>query len=81
MTTGTLSKRDRFYETAPKVAFFLDLNKEGLESYLWGRRWLESGEFVLTGEVAGQGNMPISSFPPASNRGVRSPIATAPARG
>jgi 5-methylthioribose kinase len=57
MTTSTLSKRDRFYETAPKVAFFLDLNKEGLESYLWGRRWLEGGEFVLSGEVAGQGNM------------------------
>jgi 5-methylthioribose kinase len=57
MTVSTLSKRDRFYGTAPKVAFFLDLNKEGLESYLWGRRWLESGEFVLSGEVAGQGNM------------------------
>ena len=57
MTISTLSKRDRFFETAPKVAFFLDLNKEGLESYLWGRRWLESGEFVLSGEVAGQGNM------------------------
>jgi 5-methylthioribose kinase len=57
VTISTLSKRDRFYEAAPKVAFFLDLNKEGFESYLWGRRWLESGEFVLSGEVAGQGNM------------------------
>ncbi len=57
MTISTLSKRDRFYETAPKVAFFLDLNKEGLESYLWGRRWLESGESVLSAEIAGQGNM------------------------
>jgi 5-methylthioribose kinase len=57
MIISTLSKRDRFYETAPKIAFFLDLNTEGLESYLWGRQRLESGEFVLSGEVAGQGNM------------------------
>lgn len=57
MTISTLSKRDRFYEAAPKVAFFLDLNKEELESYLWGKRWLESGESVLSAEVAGQGNM------------------------
>jgi 5-methylthioribose kinase len=57
MTISTLSKRDRFYETAPKVAFFLGLNKEELEGYLWGRRWLETGECVLSGAVAGQGNM------------------------
>lgn len=54
---ATLSKRDRFYEVAPKGAFFLDTDVEGLESYLRGRAWLEGNESVTATEIAGQGNM------------------------
>jgi 5-methylthioribose kinase len=54
---ATLSKRDRFYEVAPKGAFFLDTDVAGLESYLRARAWLEGSEFVTATEIAGQGNM------------------------
>lgn len=55
---ATLSKRDRFYEVAPKGAFFLDTDVEGLNAYLRRQdRWLKGGEFVTAAEIAGQGNM------------------------
>jgi 5-methylthioribose kinase len=53
----TVSKRDRFYEVAPKDAFFLDTDPAGLESYLRKRSWLNGSELVVAAEVAGQGNM------------------------
>lgn len=55
---ATFSKRERFYEVAPKGAFFLDTDVEGLNGYLRGPgRWLKGGEFVRAAEIAGQGNM------------------------
>lgn len=53
----TLAKRDRFYEVARKGAFFLDTDTAGLDRYLRGRGWLETGERVTNAEIAGQGNM------------------------
>lgn len=54
---ATLSKRDRFYEVAPKGAFFLDTDVAALDSYLRERAWLEFSESVTATEIAGQGNM------------------------
>lgn len=54
---ATLTKRDRFYELAPRSAFFLDTNVEYLGDYLGRRDWLDRGEFVRDAEIAGQGNM------------------------
>jgi 5-methylthioribose kinase len=58
MAMVTLSKRHRFFEVAPKDAFFLDTDVEQLNGYLRRRGWgLKSSEFVTAAEIAGQGNM------------------------
>lgn len=57
IATAMISKRDRFYEAAIPSAFFLDTEVAGLEHYLRGREWLKPGEFVVSAEIAGQGNM------------------------
>ena len=58
MATVTIAtKRDRFYDLAPKSAFFLDTNVEFLGDYLAKRGWLEADEGVRSIGLAGQGNM------------------------
>lgn len=51
------SKRDRFYEAATKGAFFMEPEVAGLDHYLRRRQWLKQGEFVVSAEIAGRGNM------------------------
>lgn len=49
--------RERFYESAPKNAFFLDTEPEALNCYLRNRGDLDAEESVRAAEIAGQGNM------------------------
>lgn len=52
-----MTKRRQFYDLAPGTAFFLDTDVKHLGDYLGRRGWLETGECILDGSIAGQGNM------------------------
>lgn len=54
---ATLTKTERFFEHAPRTAFFLETNVESLRDYLKGRGWLQPDETVQSATVAGEGNM------------------------
>jgi len=58
LQVAELSKKDQFYKTAPRHAFFLDAaDVEGLAEFLGRRNWLRPDERLLGVEIAGQGNM------------------------